>query len=878
MTKRPTQEQLVQLYRDKGHDALIWYAWRNALRALPVLGLGPPRVLRTSWKNKTTREVYSVCRILILLAQWFESSERVDFPLIAKPRNIIHDAVAAVEFAAAATTTFNSHSENDDTEYLAYLVANDAYNSAERASDSYINATLFASEAYKSAKLIPEDWIKTSHATSAAASIDSAAAADYFLLQNTKKIDSSFWLNQPLWPNGRSSESEQFRMGSIRFLQALTGLGLEFLAGDINDLWSGCDLKPHVKNYFNEYSEVEIKKPDILSSLILGNEDADKIHAVRVLLLGPGGAGKSSLADRLQDKEVEKVKRMTPGVDYQHHQSLNLQKTFPNFGLAQKQLDLFLWDFGGQTIFHGLHRAFLHENCVYVLVVDSRHEQAPDEWLHQIRHLSGSETKVLLVTNQYEKCKTSQNETRLLREFSDLLSVDSFFYFSCIDCIPEVGFQHFVTQLFQNGLDSQKMVLKETLDVQKALHKHYQDKNNVFLELDDLENVIEETTSKTNITEEVADKLQQLGFLVKVDHHETSYCLKPEWVIDHSYELLHSAALRDSNGLMASKSLKQCFENSPKATYITHLVNFLQERSLCQKLRSSDEYFFPDAAKANEPELVSEILGNENALVIRFDMPYLPLGFHAHLVHNMFAVSAEVGIQNPNDIWRQGFIIRKGSSQAVVQYLLRKNVIEMAFLGSLKDDYSELLNIFISNLKTAIANYDGSQIQDVHPSVMLNKQIFSVHSSEALIKVLQQIKSYDELIDKVSEMASKKYSVNVGDNSNVAIDANYIVQKNDSDNQTLRIDIDQRQQITGVIAELLKDAAALSTDQLSAVVQVRAALEGETPENNNLLSRVWTGLSDIADFTNNAIGVGTFVVENQPKIAAALALATAVIG
>lgn len=86
-------------------------------------------------------------------------------------------------------------------------------------------------------------------------------------------------------------------------------------------------------------------------------------------------------------------------------------------------------DFCGQTIFHGLHSAFLHENCVYILVVDSRHEQAPDAWLQQIRHLTQAKAKVLLVTNWHEACDTQQNETRLLREFPDLLTGHQFFLF-----------------------------------------------------------------------------------------------------------------------------------------------------------------------------------------------------------------------------------------------------------------------------------------------------------------------------------------------------------------------------------------------------------------------------------------------------------------
>ena len=857
MAKLPTEKQLAKLYYDKGHGALVWYAWRNALRALPVLGLGPPRALRIIWKKNTVRQVYLICRTQLLLAQWCDSPKKVSFPLIAKTTKIMADVVAAIELAADTTSTISPSASSFATDANAYAAAADAFNAANYASNSFMNPA-------------------NSDDIAAANAVAAMAAADYALLQKTETVDHSFWLKQPLWPDGLSSQPEQFRVGSKRLIEALDDLGLGFIADDLNDLWNGYNLKSHTKNYFNEYSDVEVNNTDTLRQLILGEEDADQIHAVRVLLLGPGGAGKSSLADRLQGNTVEKVKCVTPGVNYQHHQPLNLRKTFPNYRLVHKQLDLFLWDFGGQTIFHGLHRAFLHENCVYILVVDSRHEQAPDDWLHQIRHLAGSQTKVLLVTNQYEECKTPQNETRLLREFSDLLSVESFFYFSCLDCVNdmEVDFQRFVMQLIQNSLQSQKMVLKETLDVQKALQKRYQEKNDVFLELDDLEEVIEATTSKADIAEEMSEKLQQLGFIVKVDHFETSYCLKPEWAIDHSYELIYSKALRNSNGLMTFKSLGQCFEKRLKTRHMKHLIDFLQERSLCHKLSSSDEFFFPDAAKANEPELVSHVMKDEKALVLRFDMPYLPLGFHAHLVHNLFVINAEVGIQSQSDIWRQGFILRKGSSQAVVQYLLRKNIIEMVLLGQLKD-FSELLNVFILNLKAAITNSNDNQPQDVSPSVILNEQSFSVHSSEALIKVLSKIENYDELINEVSEMASK---IIVGAHSQVAINAQGVTQKYQSDNQTLEINTDQRRQIAEIVTELLKDVSAYPTDQLSAVVKVKSALEYESPENNNLLGRVWAGLSEITDFTNNAIGVGQFVVKHQAAITAAIAATTSVIG
>ena len=886
MSRRPTEDQLVQLYHEKGCYALAWYAWRNSLRALPILGVYS---LSTIWKEGTVQQAYSVCRIPLLLAQWWEFPESIDPPHTAASSDAtVHAVIYSIRAAARVTDsvdditsaiseadssafseTFHRFATDNDTAFAiseaskaadesSFAVKNNAAKAAAGVAAEAANKVVFANTFY----------------IDAGSASDDAAAADYLLLRDSKKLDGQFWVNQPLWIS-KKKEPGGFRQACEIFTQCLTDLGLGFLAEDINVLWKNQDLKPHVRNYRNDYSEVELNSADTLRGLIMGEEEANKIHAVRLLLLGPGGAGKSSLADRLQGRHVEAIKRMTVGVDYQQHQPLNLRETFPNYGLDRKQLDLFMWDFGGQTIFHGLHRAFLHENCVYVLVVDSRHEQAPDEWLHQIKHLAGIHAKVLLVTNQYEECKTPQNQARLLREFPGLLSSESFFYFSCLDCVSnkEVDFQKFVTQLVQNSLDAQKMVLKETLDVQKALQKRYQDKEDVFLEIEDLENVVEETTCKTNMAEEMADKLQQLGFLVKVDHRQSSYCLKPEWAIDHAYELLYSEPLRASNGLLTFKSLSVCFEKKLKNRHMEHLINFLEERSLCHKLSSTDEYFFPDSAKADEPEWASKVLKDKNALILRFDMSYLPLGFHARLVHKLFAANTNAGIQSPDDIWRQGFVMRKESSQAVVQYQLRKNVIEMVLLGPLKD-FSALLNVFFINLKAVVASNKGSQLQKIHPSVVLNQQSFSVHSSEALIKMLQQIENYDELFKEVTKMAGKKYNVNVGnvgDNSQVTIDAEDFMIKNQSDNQAVEVDTNQRQQITEIINELFKDVPALSEDQFKALVHTKTALEKETPENNNLLSRVWAGLSGVTDFGNNAIGVGQFVVKHQAKTAAVIA-------
>ncbi len=586
-------------------------------------------------------------------------------------------------------------------------------------------------------------------------------------------------------------------------------------------------------------------------------------------MLGPGGAGKSSLADRLQGKPVEQSKPLTVGVDYLNHQPLNLYDKFDYLQQGDKPLDLYLWDFGGQTIFHGLHSAFLHENCVYVLVVDSRHEQAPDEWLHQIRHLAGGQAKVLLVTNWYEKCETRQNEVRLLREFPDLLDESSFFYFSCHE--PDApGLQTFVQVLEKACLESQRMVLKETLDVNTALQQQYQD--DVFLDSADLEEIIEQVTRRPESIETLSNKLEQLGFLVRVDSDDQHYCLKPAWAVDNAYAVLYSPLLREAKGVLKLKDLQREFKEQIETRHMTHLVEFLQMRSLCRKLAGGDGYFFPDAAPADELAEASELLKYTKGLVIRFDLPYLPLGFHASLVHRLFVPG---GISNTDDIWRQGFILRKDHSHAVVHYLTRKSVVELVLAGEWQD-FAGLLNTVLVNLKAVLLEGKGIREEHIVPSVVLDKQVFSVHSAERLVDVLGQINSYGQLIREVKAMAS---TGNISVTNGQVIIGDNNIQKSHSDNTMLDITNDQRQQIATIVGSLLKDAGSLAPSDLLAVAKVNEALAApeDKPEARNLLGKVWHGLKEVVDVTKTGTDIAGFVLEHQAAIAGAITTAVALL-
>ena len=338
------------------------------------------------------------------------------------------------------------------------------------------------------------------------------------------------YFSKHLWQRS-TSEPSIFKQWLMALLSNLKEIGLDFLANDLELLFSmhgnPQPIPKHWTNYEKEYSEVELNDPNSLRTLILGK--AVEVNAVRVLLLGPGGAGKSTLADRLQGKAVKKIKQATKGIDYLDNQALNLNQSESAFAHLSipDDLELYLWDFGGQTLFYGLHKSFLHENCVYVLVVDNRHEQAPDEWLQQIRHLSeGKRTAVMLVSNAYENCYNRQNESRLLREFNEYLKL-SFYYLSCNNPKDE-NLNIFKQELLNIAYESRHFITQNLLETGNQLELYFNNRPIIsYKQLTSMLEIKNLVTKNTQTIDNLLAKLKGLGRLVAIDTGGKRLCLDP---------------------------------------------------------------------------------------------------------------------------------------------------------------------------------------------------------------------------------------------------------------------------------------------------------------------------------------------------------------
>ncbi|MEH2335417.1 leucine-rich repeat domain-containing protein [Nostoc sp.] len=140
-------------------------------------------------------------------------------------------------------------------------------------------------------------------------------------------------------------------------------------------------------------------------------QKTDLLYEAKLIIVGEGGAGKTTLAKKIQNEnyKLQQDESSTEGIDV-------IQWKFPFKG---KEFQVNIWDFGGQEIYHATHQFFLTKRSLYALVADTRKEDTDFYyWLNVVELLSGN-SPLLIVKNEKQERKRDINERELRREFTN---------------------------------------------------------------------------------------------------------------------------------------------------------------------------------------------------------------------------------------------------------------------------------------------------------------------------------------------------------------------------------------------------------------------------------------------------------------------------
>lgn len=181
-----------------------------------------------------------------------------------------------------------------------------------------------------------------------------------------------------------------------RLYTGLRQVGLEYWAHQLPSWLLGAfDATNIERSARMPESVVDAGVPAMLAYLI--ETKRARAAEARVIYLGEGGAGKTSLIKRLNLEPIADDEPPTPRVEIR-------TRYLAEGGVASQEQEVKIhdWDFGGQVILHATHQFFLREQAVYVIVLDMRRSDSLEYWLDHAR-VFGKKAPVMIVLNKADQ-------------------------------------------------------------------------------------------------------------------------------------------------------------------------------------------------------------------------------------------------------------------------------------------------------------------------------------------------------------------------------------------------------------------------------------------------------------------------------------------
>ncbi|NJO50334.1 MAG: GTP-binding protein, partial [Leptolyngbyaceae cyanobacterium RM2_2_4] len=139
------------------------------------------------------------------------------------------------------------------------------------------------------------------------------------------------------------------------------------------------------------------------------------LNEAKLLLVGQGSVGKTSLIKRLIDNQFDRHQPQTDGLNV---------RTW-NVHVNSKDVRLNVWDFGGQEIYHATHQFFLTKRSLYLLVCNCRtseDENRIEYWLKLIESFGG-ESPVIIIGNKNDEQPLDINRKALREKYPNIKAI-----------------------------------------------------------------------------------------------------------------------------------------------------------------------------------------------------------------------------------------------------------------------------------------------------------------------------------------------------------------------------------------------------------------------------------------------------------------------
>jgi len=430
------------------------------------------------------------------------------------------------------------------------------------------------------------------------------------------------------------------------------------------------------------------------------------LHQCKLLLVGSGEVGKTTLMKKLKDPSF----KVQPGLEVTTH-GINIipwEILCPFKNAKNYMVKTLFWDFGGQDIYHATHQFFLTKRSLYILVWEARKEEETrsfDYWLNMVK-LLGSGSPVIVVMNKSDIRVKSIDQASLQTKFPDIKG------FLNVSCLNNSGLTE-LTELIQKTL-GQMPHLQDLLpaswfhirDELKSINKNYTTADSYF-------DICKKHNIKRDDAVTIGDYLHDLGTILYFRNDPLladTVILKPEWATRAVYTLIDTKEINHNKGSFLFHDLKRYWDPKlyPESKH-PQMVRLMEKFELCFNFLNTDKYFIPELLPGTPIRFDTSPYLTHGALHFQYQYKFMPEGILSRFIARLFYLIHE------KRFWKYGVELRFGQSTALVLSQPLNNRIKIQITGSKKNELLAIIRSHFTHIHQTLNMHAGAHYNEMLP-------------------------------------------------------------------------------------------------------------------------------------------------------------------